>query len=172
MAQRFMTLVAGARKLIEALTVSAGAADAGKIPATGADGRLHTSLMPVGIGANTTLATATEALAAGKFVQFHDAAGVFSVRLADNASGRAADGFVLEAFANAAVATVHPLDSVNTGLTGLTSGSRYYLGVAGAVIAVPLDETVVGNAGKVSQYLGVAKSVTEIVTTDDGAVVL
>ncbi|NWD49009.1 hypothetical protein [Pseudomonas gingeri] len=172
MAQRFMTLVAGARKLIEALTISAGAADAGRIPATGADGRLHSSLMPVGIGTSTTLATASEAIGAGKYVQFHEAAGVFSIRLADNSNGRFADGFVLEAVAASAMGTVYPLDSVNTALTGLVDGGRYYLGIAGAVIADPLDETAAGNVNKVSQYLGVAKSPTELVTTDDGYVVL
>lgn len=172
MAQRFMTLFAGGRKLIEALTISSGASDAGRIPATGADGRLDSSLLPVGIGANTTLAAASEAIGAGKYVQFHDAAGVFSIRLADNSNGRFADGFVLVAVTANAIGTVYPLDSVNTALTGLADGTRYYLGLAGGVLAVPLDETVPANVNKVSQYLGVAKSSTELVTTDDGYTVL
>jgi hypothetical protein len=33
-------------------------------------------------------------------------------------------------------------------------------------------ETDAGNTNKVSQYLGVAKSATELVTDDDGSVVL
>ena len=36
----------------------------------------------------------------------------------------------------------------------------------------PLDEADVGNVNKISQYLGVAKSTTELVTNDDGYVVL
>ena len=172
MAQRFLSLVSGVRKLVEALTVSAGAADTGKIPATGPDGRLDSSFLPVGIGADTTLATASEAIGAGKYVQFYDNAGAFSVRLADNSNGRAADGFVLDAVAASGSATVYPLDAVNTAVTGLTIGARYFLGTAGGVVATALDETDTANSNKVSQYLGVAKSATELVTTDDGYVVL
>ena len=172
MAQRFSTLINGARKLLEALVISAGSADSGKIVATGPDGRLDSSVMPVGIGADTTQATCSEAIGAGKYVQYHDDAGVFSVRLADNSNGRFADGFVLEAFADSSVATVYPLDAVNTALSALTVGLRYFLGIAGAVTATPLDEEDSANANKISQYLGVAKSATELITTDDGYVVL
>ena len=56
--------------------------------------------------------------------------------------------------------------------TGLTIGARYWLGTAGGVTATPLDETSAANANKISQYLGVAKSATELVTDDDGYVVL
>ncbi|WP_375592297.1 hypothetical protein [Chitiniphilus eburneus] len=172
MGQRFMTLVNGVRKLVEAATSSAGVADAGKIIALDSTGKLDGSLMPNGIGANTTLAPASEALGAGKFVQFHDATGVFSVRLADSGNGRAADGYVTAAVTSGAQATVYPLDGTNSVLTGLTLGARYYLGTAGGVVATALDETDPANASKVSQYLGVAKSATELVTDDAGYVVL
>lgn len=66
----------------------------------------------------------------------------------------------------------HPLDSVNTALTGLTVGTTYYLGTAGGVLAAPLDATDVGNAGKIDQKLGMAKSTTELVTDDYDYVVL
>lgn len=172
MPQGFLAQVAGKAKQIIATVVSAGSADAGKIPAFDTDGRLHVSTMPVGIGPAITLAVASEALGAGKFVNYHSNAGVFSARLADNSNGRQADGFVLEAFASSAAATVYPLDGTNAALSGLTIGTRYWLGTAGAVTATPLDETDVGNTNKISQYLGVAKSATELVTDDDGHVVL
>lgn len=172
MAQGFLARVAGKTRQIVATVVSAGAADAGKIPGLDATGRLDASVMPVGIGADTTQAVASEAIGAGKFVNYHDNAGVFSVRLADNSNGRQADGYVTEAFAMAATATVYPLDGTNAALTGLTIAARYWLGTAGGVIAVPLVETDVANANKISQYLGVAKSATELVTDDDGHVVL
>lgn len=172
MAQGFLARVAGRTVQIIATVMSAGAADAGKIPALGADGRLDESVMPVGIGADTTQAVASEALGAGKFVNYHDNAGVFSARLADNSNGRHADGFVIEAVAAAATATVYPLDGTNAGLAGLTSATRYWLGTAGGVTATPLDETDIANANKISQYLGVAKSPTELVTDDNGYVVL
>jgi len=128
MAARYMTLNNGARKLVEASVASAGAGDAGKIPALDSSGRLDESLMPLGIGADTIAAPATETLGAGKFVNFHDDEGVFSVRLADNSNGRRADGFVIEEFEAAATATVYPMDGVNSALTGLTPATRYYLG--------------------------------------------
>lgn len=172
MAQGFLALVAGHTRQLFATVMSAGVADAGKILALGADGRLDGSVLPVGIGADTTQATASETVGAGKFVQYHDNAGTFSVRLADNSNGRYADGYVLEEFTLGTVATVYPLDGTNAQLSGLTPAIRYWLGTAGGVTATPLDETDVGNVGKVSQYLGVAKSATELVTDDAGYVLL
>lgn len=172
MAQGFLARVAGKTKQIFAIITSAGAADSGKIPALGADGRLHSSMMPLGIGASTVQATASEAIGAGKFVNFHDDAGTFSMRLADNSNGRQADGYVIEAVSSAAMGTAYPLDGTNAELTGLTVGTRYYLGTAGSVTDTPLDETDAGNANKISQYLGVALSATELVTDDQGHVVL
>jgi len=172
MAQGFLSSVTGLTKQLYALVTSAGAADAGKIVATGSDGRLDNSLMPLGIGAATTQATASESMGAGVFVNFHDVGGVFSARLADNSNGRYADGFVKESFAADATATVYPVDGTNSELTGLTVSARYWLGTAGAVTATPLDATDVANVNKVSQYLGVAKSATELVTDDRGFVIL
>jgi hypothetical protein len=172
MAQGFLARVAGKTKQIFATVASAGAGDAGKIVGLDAAGRLDSSVMPVGIGAQTTLATVFETLGAGTFVNYFDDSGTFSVRLADNSNGRQADGFVIAGFTAAQTATVYPLDSTNAQLTGLTVGARYWLGTAGAVTVTPLDETDVGNANKISQYLGVAKSATELVTDDTGYVVL
>ena len=172
MTQGFLARVAGRTVQIFATVISAGVANAGNLVGLGNNGRLDLSVMPVGIGANTTQAVASEALGSGKFVNYHDNGGVFSARLADNSNGRHADGYVLEAFAEAATATVYPLDGTNAELTGLTVGARYWLGTAGAVAALPLDETDPANANKISQYLGVAKSATELVTDDDSFVVL
>ena len=170
--QKFLALVGGIPSQIAGLVASAGAADAGKIPALGPDGRLDGTVMPVGIGANTTQAVASEAIGAGKFINFHAVGGALNVRLADNSNGRYADGFVKDAVASAGTATVYPLDATNSALTGLTPGSRYWLGTAGGVTETPLDETDVANVNKVSQYLGVAKSASELITDDRGYVVL
>lgn len=170
--QGFLARVAGKTKQIFGIATSAGVADAGKLGALGPDGRWDLSMMPVGIGANTTQATASEAIGAGKFINFWDNAGVFSMRLADSSNARQADGYVIAAVASGAVGTGYPLDGTNAGLTGLTVGARYFLGTAGGVINTPLDETDTANVSKVSQYLGVAKSATELVTDDQGYVVL
>lgn len=170
--QGFLARVAGKTKQIFAIATSAGAADAGKIPALDSTGRIDTSMMPLGLGANTTQATASEAIGAGKFINYWDNAGVFSMRLADNSNGRQADGYVTAAVTSGAVGTGYPLDGTNAQLTGLTVGTRYWLGTAGGVTPTPLDEADAGNANKISQYLGVAKSTTELVTDDQGHVVL
>ncbi len=172
MPQGFLARDSGKTKQVRAIDTSAGAADAGKIPALDSSGRLNANMLPVGIGASTTIAPASEALGAGTFVNFWQDAGAMKVRLADNSNGRQADGFVLAAVTNAANATVYPLDATNTAQTGLTAGSRYWLGTAGAVTATPLDATDTANVNKVDQYLGIAKSATELVTDDVGYVVL
>lgn len=172
MPQGFLVRVAGRTKQFFAIAVSAGAADAGKIPALDTAGRLSSSMMPAGIGANTNQATATEALDAGSFVEMYANAGTFSVRLADNSNGRPANGMVLTAVASDGPATVYPIDGVNSALSGLTVGADYWLGTAGTVISTPLDETNPSNANKISQYLGRAKSATELITEDDGWVTL
>ena len=172
MPQGFLALVGGKVKQIFATVVSAGAANAGNMVALGSDGKLDGSVMPNGIGANTQVLPATEALTAGAKVNFWSNAGVLSVRLADAASGRKADGYVLAAVANAAPATVYPLDGVNSALTGLTPGAEYWLGNAGAVTTTPLDATLPANANKVNQLIGWAKSATELVTDDNGFQIL
>lgn len=172
MAQGFLARISGFTEQVFAIITSAGAADSGKIAALGADGRFHSSMIPVDIGSSTNEAVASEAIGAGKFINYHDDAGTFSMRLADNSNGRPAHGFVAEAVSAAATGTVYPLDRVNAALTGLTVASGYWLGTAGGVTATPLDETDIANVGKISQFLGVAKSATELITEDDSFVVL
>ena len=172
MAHKFMALVNGVRKMVSAITVSAGASDAGKIPAVGDDGRFDESFMPLGIGADTVVCPASEALSAGNFVNFHQDGGVLKCRLADNSNGRVARGFVKEPVSSSADATVYPLDSTNASLSSLTVGADYWLGTAGGVTATPLSESDPLNDGKVSQWLGIAKSETELGTDDQGHVIL
>jgi hypothetical protein len=172
MAQRFLARVSGKTRQVEAKAASAGAADAGKVPALDSSGRLDMSMMPAGIGADTQIIPASEALSAGNLVNIWSDSGAVKVRLADNSNGRPADGYVLDSVASAADATVYPMDGTNSELTGLTPGAEYWLGAAGGVIDTPLDETDSGNVNKISQYIGKAKSATELITTDDGYVVL
>lgn len=149
---------------------SAGSADAGKVPALGSDGKLDPSMY--NNADPTQPVVASEAIAAGRFVNLYANAGVLNARLADSSNNRPAHGFVRSAAASAATATVYPLDGVNSALTGLTIGSTYYLGTAGAVLATPLDATDTANSGKIDQKLGVAKSATELLTDDYDYVVL
>lgn len=171
-AQRFLTRIGGKTKQAQGKTVSTGAADAGALVALNDSGKLDESMMPLGIGAQVSILPASEALDAGDFVNIFDDAGTAKVRKADNSNGRSADGFVSAAVASSGDATVHPLDGVNAAMTALSPGKEYWLGTAGDVIEVPLDETDPLNANKVSQQLGKALSATELRTDDYGFVIL
>lgn len=141
------------------VTVSAGSGDVGKFPQFDANGKLDVSVLPSGIGAESESAVASEALAAGVFVNTFDNAGTKSVRMANGSTpGLEANGYVTSAFAAAATATVFT-DGANTSRSGLTPGATYYLGAtAGSVTLVPLT-----TAGQIHQKIGKASSATSIV---------
>lgn len=170
MAQGFLDLVGGKLKRVMAIVTSAGAGDAGKIPALGSDGKLHESFMPAGIGANVVVAVASEAIGAGKFFDLFSDAGTIKMRLADNSNGRPAWGYVRTAVEADASGTGYRLNTANASLSGLTVGADYWLGTAGGVISTPLDPDT--DVGKLSQYLGKASSATELVTAEFAPVTL
>ena len=91
----FINLENGKQKRNEALEISAGAGDAGKMIKTDSTGRIDNSLLPVGIGADTQDVVSFEDLVAGDFVNIFDDGGTPSVRKADATNGRDANGFVL-----------------------------------------------------------------------------
>lgn len=136
---------------------SAGAGDAGKIPALDTAGRLDNSMMPVGIGADTSTVVAGENLSAGDLVNIYDNSGTPTARKADaTTSGKEACGFVLTAVTSGNNASVYHEGSI-TGLSGLTAG-RYYLSTtAGGVTATPPSA-----AGNVVQFVGIATSSSTI----------
>lgn len=138
-------------------TTSAGAGDAGKPVALDSGGRLDSSMMPVGIGAETKTIEASENLAAGDLVNIYDNTGVFC-RKADASNGRRAGGFVLASVTSGQSATVY-CEGAITGLTSLTPGAPYYLsgGTAGAATA-----TAPTTSGHIVQEIGIAVSTTEI----------
>lgn len=165
---KYLARVSGRIKEVLGIATSAGAGDAGKIPQLDGTGRLDASLMPVGIGADTAVMVASEALAAGDVVNVWNNAGTRNVRKADGtAEGKEAHGFVSSAFSASASATVF-FEGRITGLTGLTIGGRYYLSTTpGAATATPLAAT-----GNVDQFLGNAVSATEInFEPDDGVTI-
>lgn len=158
MPQKFITLVSGNFKEVEGLVVSAGAGDAGKVPALDSAGKLDTSVMPVGIGADTKTIVASENLAAGDLVNVWNDTGTIKVRKADATSpSKRAHGFVLSSVSSAANATVY-FEGTITGLSSLTLGGTYFLGTtAGAATA-----TATTTAGHIVQQVGVAVSATEL----------
>lgn len=136
---------------------SAGAGDAGKIPALDATGRLDNSMMPVGIGADTATITASEALAAGDLVNIWNSTGA-KVRKADaSVAGKEAHGFVLAAVLSAAAATVY-FEGTDTQVTGQTPGP-VFLSASTPGLATA---TAPSGTGQVVQRVGFATSATAI----------
>ncbi|MEV5391930.1 hypothetical protein [Nocardia farcinica] len=156
MADKYIRQVAGTLTEIEATVTSAGAANAGDIPALDPTGRLDPSVMPVGIGADTALIQASEALAAGDYVNIHNAGGA-RVRKADAAAaGKQAHGFVLASVASGANATVY-FEGPNTQVTGQTPGEIFLSTTPGVGTSTPPS-----GSGNVVQRLGVATSPTSV----------
>ncbi|MGW5147535.1 hypothetical protein [Rhodococcus koreensis] len=139
-----------------ALQTSAGAGDAGKIPALDAAGRLDNSMMPSGIGADTASITTSEALSAGDFVNIWNSTGAKARKADATTAGKHAHGFVLSAAASGASATVY-FEGTNTAVSGLTVGDQFLSTTAGGSTA-----TAPSAAGNVVQRLGVATSATSM----------
>lgn len=134
-----------------------GAADAGKTLLLDASGRIASTAMPVGIGADTASLPASEALAAGDLVNIWSDGGAFKVRKADaSAAGKEAHGFVLSAVSAGAAATVY-FEGTNTQMTGLTPGALFLSDTAGQAQA-----SAPTGAGKVVQRVGFAVSATAL----------
>lgn len=176
---RIVQQLAGRMKELLPIQTSAGAVDAEKVPATNAsgvldptllnaattgnskvlmtkpDGTIDTSVMPPGIGADTSSILTSEALAAGDLVNIWSNSGTANVRKADaTTEGKEANGFVLAAFASGVAATVYHEGKV-TGLTGLTPGARQYLSkTAGA----RTEDVTAYTTGNVVQCVGTAIS--------------
>lgn len=142
------------------LVTSSGVANANQIVETGADGRLDNSLLPLGIGVKTRNVVASEALAAGDFVNLFSNAGTINARKA-NANNRnfLAHGFVISSVASGGTATIYYDNEILTGLTGLTVGARIFLSstTAGAVTS-----TAPTTADHVVQAVGTALTATEL----------
>lgn len=150
-----------------AINTSAGAGDANKIVATGSDGRIHSSLMPVGIGAETKSIMASEALSAGDLVNLWDDGGTEKCRKADASNGRRAHGFVLSPVSANNLATVY-FEGTITGLTGLTAGADYCLS---ATTPGGVTTTIPTTSGQIYQPIGYAISTTELTFEPDKPIV-
>ena len=156
---KYLKIASGVVSEQAAVQSSAGAGNAGNIPALDAAGLLDITMMPAGVGANTKSLAASEALAAGDFVNIWDDSGTPKMRKADgSAAGKEANGFVLASVESAATGTCY-LTGVNNQLTGLTGGTVYYLSEAtpGAATA-----TAPSTATNIVQRLGKALSATEL----------
>ena len=155
---KYLGLISGAINEVVALVTSAGAGDAGKIVSLDGTGRLDTSLLPVGIGADTQSIQATENLAAGDFVNIYNVTGNSRCRKADaTTAGKEAGGFVLSAVTSGANATVY-LEGTNTAVTGQTPGPVWLATSPGLAVTTPGPSA----AGNINQQIGYATSATTV----------
>lgn len=143
-----------------ALDVAAAVtATADSLVGTNSTGTIDPSFLPTGVGPEIFTATATETIASGAFVNIFNNSGVISVRNADaTTNGKPADGFVLAAYVSTNVATVYIVGQLNTALTGLTLGAKYFLSTTpGAITTTPATAT-----GNIVQEIGKADKTTEM----------
>ena len=143
--------------IVNSTTSSVGAGDSGKLAALDAAGRLDESMMPVGIGADTSSIATSENLAAGDLVNIYNDGGTAKARKADaTTAGKEAHGFVLDAVTSPANATVY-FEGPNTSVTGLTPGVQYLTTTAGTS-----STTAPSGSGNIVQRVGFATSATNL----------
>ncbi len=158
MADKYLGLhSSGFPQQVEGLQTSAGAGDAGKIPALNSSGKIDITMMPSGVGTPTQSMTAGETLAAGDFVYINTSDSNRIYKADADAIGKKAIGYVLAAASVAASVTVY-FEGINDQLSGLTVGSDYFL----SATAGGVTTTVPSSAGQIAQYLGTAISATAI----------
>lgn len=157
---RFLTIATnGVKRLVTAIKVSTGVASANQIISTDDTGKISSTFLPTGIGGEATAnLLASEAIAAGDFVNIFNNAGVATIRKADASNNRPANGFCLTAIANAATGIVN-LRGENNALTGIISGTVYYLSATNAGKAVDASPSANGN---IIQTLGYGLRSTSI----------
>lgn len=158
MADKHLAVVGGQTMEREAITTSAGGADAGKHVATNGSGKIDTTLLPDGVGEDARTFVCSENLAAGEVVSIWNDSGTAKVRKADASNGRLARAYVKNSYTSGQTATVY-FDGTNDDLSGLTPGLDYYLSgtTAGAVTS-----TAPSTSGHVVQRVGFALSATEL----------
>lgn len=154
---KYIKLASGGFAEESTVGTSAGAGDASKVPHLDANGRLDTSFMPSGIGADTKVITTSEALSAGDFVNIWESTGVKARKADASSAGKHAHGFVLAAAASGAAATVY-FEGPNTSVSGQVAGDVYLSATTPGLATA----TAPSGTGQVVQRLGVAVAATEI----------
>lgn len=166
MADKYIRNNSGTLTEAEATVSSAGAGNAGDIVALDSNGKLDTSVMPTGIGADTATIQASENLAAGDLVNVHNSGGA-RVRKADaTTSGKEAHGFVLSAVTSGNNAEVY-FEGTNNQVSGLTPGVQYLSTSAGLT-----SSTAPSSSGNVVQRVGVATAAGSLNFESNAPVVL
>ena len=161
-ADKYLFLDTSGKPKERALTdASAGAGDAGKGVALATDGKLDPSLFPSNIGSPVYTYVASETLAAGDLVNLWNDGGTVKMRKADaSVATKQAHGYVKSAVSSGASGSMYSeFGGVITGLTGLTGGNDYFLS---STVPGGVNTAVPSASGTLVQFIGVAKSATEL----------
>lgn len=156
-ANTYLDSVSGETQQKAAINTSAGAGDAGKIPALDAAGRLSATMLPVGVGVLVKSVATSETLAARDLVNVYNNGGTLNVRKADANNNMPVHGYVIALATHPTNADVY-FDGIIPGFAGLTPGARQFL----STTAGARTETPPSASGDLVQYVGVALSATEI----------
>lgn len=138
-----------------ATVTSSGVSNAGEIVALDSNGKLSTTVMPDGIGADVVSIVASEALSADTLVNIYNDTGTAKARKADCSNGRRAMGYVKASYDSAATAIIYKEGTIVG--SSLTIGEPVFLSTNGATTQTP-----VSTSGYLHQEMGVAMSATEI----------
>lgn len=142
--------------ILNAKNTSAGAGDAAKLVQLDSSGKIDSTMMPVGVGADTASITTSEALAAGDWVNVWNSTGAKARKADATVAGKEAHGFVLSAAGSGAAATVY-FEGTNTAVTGQTPGPVFLSTTAGIGSA-----TAPSGSGNVVQRVGFAISASAV----------
>ena len=117
----------GQEQYIAPVKSSTGSADAEKIVALNNSGKLDLTMMPDGVGAETEVYPASEALSANDLVNIFDDSGTLKVRKAVASDiNKSAAGYVKDNVNSGADAAVY-FEGRLQGLTGILPNTTYYL---------------------------------------------
>lgn len=162
---KFLTRISnGTIELVSAITSSAGGADANKVIATNASGKLDATLLPPGVEIQVETMTTSEDITAGDFVNIYDNAGTRTARKAvANDATKIACGFVLASSTTGNNADVYT-KGVNTAVAGEES-TKYYLSstTPGASTSTAPTDT----SGHFQQVLGIGVGTGILFEFDD-----
>jgi hypothetical protein len=142
--------------ILNATITSAGSGDSAKLLQLDSSGRIDSSAMPIGIGADTSTIIASEAIASGDFVNIWNSTGAKCRKADATTIGKHAMGFVLVGVGAGAGATVY-FEGTNTAVSGQTPGDVFLATVAGTATS-----TAPSSSGNVVQAIGIATSATSI----------
>lgn len=157
MADKYIYNNAGNLAEREATVTSAGAGNAGDVVALDSAGKLDTTVLPTGVGAETKLVATSESLSAGDLVNIYNDTGTAKARKADAATGKPAHGFVLTGVTSPNNATVY-LEGIDNQLTGMTVGEQFLSGTTPGLTTATAPTTT----GYIVQKVGCAVSATEL----------